>query len=337
MAKTTITINDIARELNVAPSTVSRALNNSNKISEKTKDLIRDKAAELGYDLNMVASSLSRKQTNIIGVMVPSVNRHFFSQVVSGIEELAYDAGYRIIIAQTNELAEREKDILTLFNSTRVDGIIACLSLETSDVTRFSKILKNGIPLVLIDRVSYELDCPKIVVDNHEGAFQAVSHLVRSGCKRIAHLGGPMGCPVFKERSKGYLDAMQKAGLPIHAKYHLSTDLSTRDVQEAMKVWMSMPEPPDGIFTSDSHTGLVATKIATESGLRVPEEISFVAFGDDPAHEYIVPSLSSIEVPGNEMGRSAMQLILEQCLGESIDVQTIIKPIQLIIRSSSFR
>ncbi|MDG5800759.1 LacI family DNA-binding transcriptional regulator [Marinilabiliaceae bacterium ANBcel2] len=337
MSKSTITINDIARELNVAPSTVSRALNNSPRISEATKERIREKAMEIGYDLNMVASSLSRQRTNIIGVIIPFINNHFFSLVVSGIEDLAVKSGFRIIIAQTYDSVVKEEEALKMFSSARVDGIIACLSVETRDISHFKRIKKVGIPIVLFDRVSFDIDCPKVLVDNYDGAFQAVSHLIKGGCERIAYLGGPSNCRIFDERAKGYKDAVKKNGLQLLPGYSFSTDLSERDVHEAMKLWLGKYKAPDAIFTSTGNQGLMVTKLAIDAGFKIPDDLSIISFGDSPSHEYIVPSLSAIEMPGYDIGRSSMEFIENEIDGKKGDSRTIIKPILLVIRSSSFR
>lgn len=337
MSKATITINDIARELNVAPSTVSRALNNSSKISEKTKKLIQAKASELGYDLNLVASSLSRNKTSIIGVVVPTISSYFYSQAVSGIEEMAYDAGYRIIMAQTNESFEREQEIMSMFSATRVDGIIASLSLETRQITHLQKLKKNHIPLILFDRVNYSIDCHRVVIDDYDGAFQAASHLIKMGCKYPAYLGGPLGCKVFKEQARGFEDALKKHHIELLPQLSLSTDFSQKDVQDSIKLWLSLSQRPDGILVSDSAAALLVSRLVTGSGIRVPDEVAIVAMGFEPAHEYIVPALSSVEKPGFEMGRAAISHLIDEIEGRTNEHQTIIKPVQLVIRSSSFR
>lgn len=337
MSVTNITINDIARELNVSPSTISRALNNKSQISEKTKKLVRQKAAELGYDINLVASSLSKNKSTIIGVLLPNINRYFFSQVVSGIESLANDKGYQIIIAQTNESLEREIEVARMFNSTRVAGVIACLSVKTTDVSHLNKLMKNGIPLVLFDRVNYSMECKKIIVDNFDGAFQAVSHLIKMGCKKIAHLGGPSDCKVFQERARGFKDALEVNELALLPDFLLATDLTHEDVRAVYKRWMLAPQKPDGVFVAASDAGLLYTKMAVESGIMVPDELAIVTFGDEPANEYISPSLSAVEMPGYEMGRTAIGQLFDAIEGRSGGSETIVKPLQLIVRRSSFK
>lgn len=337
MSKSKVTISDIARELNVAPSTISRALNNNSQISEKTKELVQKKAAELGYDLNLHASSLSKKSTNIIGVVLPNITQHIFSQIVNGIESVAFDEGYQIIIAQTNESVIREKEVAQMFNSLRVAGVIAYLSVKTIDVSHLEKFKKSGIPLVLFDRVDSSLDCHKVIVDNYGGAFQAVSHLIKIGCKKIAHLGGPTESKVYYERAKGFIAALEAEKLELYPRFLLSTDLTHEDVRSVFKIWMSGDHKPDGIFVAGSDAGLLLIKIAGELGIKVPDELAIVTFGDEPANEYIDPSLSAIEMPGFEMGSAAIYELFEDIKGRSNGSKTIVQPLQLIVRRSSFK
>lgn len=337
MGESNTTINDIARELNVSSSTVSRALNDSSKISEETKKRVLDKANELGYDLNLVASSLSKKRTGIIGVIIPVINRSFFSEVLSGIEYVLYKGNIRVIIAQSNESVDREKELVKMFSATRVDGIIACLSLETINVGHFLKIRKKGIPLVLFDRVHYEIDCTKVIVDNYEGAFMATEHLIKSGCKNLVHLGGPLDCQVFEDRARGFKEAIKSNNLRLEPNAILSTDLTTKDVRDAMKFWMNLKTIPDGIFTASASSGLLLTSLAKKFKRRIPEDLAVISFGNEPCNEYIVPSLSAIGMPGYEMGKAAAKSLLDEIKNPFQEPRTIIKPIQLLIRNSTFK
>ena len=337
MEKKGITINDIASALEISPSTVSRALNNSSKISEETKQKVWETASDLGYELNLVASSLSKRKTNVIGVILPVINRFFFSQILSGIEEVAYEHGYRILIAQTNESVVREQEILRMFSSTRVDGVIACLSLETRKVDHFIQLKKNGTPLVQFDRVHYDVDCTKVIVDNYDGANRATEHLIKSGCRRLVHLGGPMGIKVFEERANGFREALKANGLPIESHSILSTDLTAKDVRDSLRYWLELPEPPDGVFTASASTGLALLHMAKSFQIRIPEQLAVISFGNEPCNEYIEPSLSAIEMPGFEMGKSAAKFLFTEISNKNIPPSTIIKPLQLLIRNSSFR
>lgn len=336
MAKSSITINDIAQELNVAPSTVSRALNNSRKISDVTKKKIVDKAEELGYNLNMVAASLSRRETNTIGVVIPGINNHFYSQVVNGIEELAYNKGYRILIAQTRDSAAREKEIMRTLSATRVDGVIACLSLETKNTDHLHNLTKNEIPLVLFDRVNYDFPCQKVIVDNYSAMTQIVSHLARSGNKNIAHLGGPVGCNIYSEHARGFKDALKKNFLPLHPQFHLSSDLTEEDITEAMKIWLSHEIKPDAIITANSSAALLVSKLAKELNISIPVDLAIVSLTSEPALRFVEPQITSIELPGTEMGRTSMEFLLEKIQHPDQNFNTTIKPFQLIIRNSSF-
>ncbi|HSV88309.1 MAG TPA: LacI family DNA-binding transcriptional regulator [Bacteroidales bacterium] len=337
MEKTITTITDIAVELGLSPSTVSRALNDSPKISDETKKRVWDLANEMGYNLNLVASSLSKKRTGIIGVIIPAINRSFFSEVLSGIEEILHKENIRVIIAQSNESFEREKELIKMFSATRVDGIIACLSLETQGGGHFSNIQKKGISLVLFDRVHNDVECTKVIVDNYEGAFMATEHLIKSGCKNLAHLAGPLSCQVFEDRARGFREAIKANNLSLGPRSILSTDLTPQDVKDAMKHWMNMQTKPDGIFTASASTGLLLSSLAQTYKISIPDELSVISFGNEPCNEYIVPSLSAISMPGYDMGKAAAESLLGEIKYPFQEPKTIIKPIQLLIRKSTFK
>ncbi len=337
MSNKNITINDIALSLSIAPSTVSRALNSSPRISEATRHKVLQKAQELGYELNLIASSLSKHRTGTIGLIVPNINQFFFSQAVSGIEAVTRENGCRLIIAQSNESLEREKEILRMFNSYRVDGIIASLSIETSDIAHFEVFHNKGLPFVLFDRVHYGLDCTKVVVDNYEGAYKAASHLIASGCRRPAHLGGPRKNRLFRERADGFTDALAKHAVPLLPNFLLSTDLTPTDVRDAMQLWMKQPEPPDGIFTASASTGLLMTRVARSYQVRVPDDLALITFGNEPCHEYTVPSLSAIDMPGYEMGSTAAMHLFRAITDPKSEKKLVIKPLQLYIRNSTHK
>lgn len=337
MAKSSITINDIARELKVAPSTVSRALNNSNKISNSTKRKIVEKAEELGYNLNMVAASLSRSKTNTIGVVIPYLNNYFYSQVVNGIEEFAYSKGYRILIAQSRDSFAKETEILRTMSSTRVDGVIACLSTATQSTEHLLKLTRNNIPLVLFDRVSFDFPCQKVTIDNYNAMQQSITHLARSGYKNIAHLGGPTTCNIFTEHSNAFKDTLEKEDLPLIPQFHLSSDLTEEDISEAMKIWFSGKTKPDAIITANSTAGLLVSKLAKELKLSIPDDLALISLTSEPALHFVEPQITSIELPGSEMGKTSMEFLFNEIKNGKQNDNTSIKPFQLIIRNSSFK
>lgn len=332
-----ITINDIAKELNISPSTVSRALNDHVKISEATKARVKAVAQDLGYELNLVASSLSKNKTNVIGVIIPNIGSQFFAKALSGIQETARENGYNVIICQTNESAEQEKEMTRVMNSARVDGLVCCLTMETKDVSHFDVFIKKRVPVAMFDRVSYAVPGPKIVVDNYEAAYTATEHLINLGCKRIAHLGGINSSKVFSDRIEGYKDALSKNGLPLLPQYLLSSDLSEQDAREALRIWLNLPEKPDGIVAASASSGLVIATSAKGAGLDLPKELSLISLGNERCNEFVTPSLSAIDMPGYDMGKSAVSKLIECIREEKVDSSITLKPIQLLIRNSSFK
>jgi len=335
--KSEITINDIAKELNISPSTVSRALNNNVKISEATKEKVRKVAEDLGYELNLVASSLSKNKTNIIGVIIPHIGSQFFAQALSGIQEVASANGYNVIICQTNENVQQEIEMTKVMNSARVDGLVSCLTMETKDVSHFNVFSKKNTPVAMFDRVSYVIPGPKIVVDNYEAAYLATEHLINCGCTRIAHLAGILSSKVFEDRAEGFKDALKKNNLPLLPQYLLSSDLTEQDARDATRLWMSLLKKPDGILAGSASSGLIISSAVKGLGIKMPEELSLISLGNERCNEIITPSLSAIDMPGLEMGRSAASQLIKCIENGTIDSSITLKPIQLLIRNSSFK
>ena len=215
MALTRTTIEDIARELNITASTVSRALNGHTTISEATRKAVSRTAKKLNYRHNRIASSLRSGKTKIIGVIIPSAEINFFGSVVHGIEKIASENDYNVLLYQSNEQAEFEKKAVETFLRASVDGVLASISKETTDTSHYKEIKKRGVPLILFDRVNENLKVPSVVVDDYLGAYKATQHLVDQGCQKIAHIAGQQHVPIFKQRLKGYMDALKKNGMPV--------------------------------------------------------------------------------------------------------------------------
>src|SRR6056300_1099283 len=204
-----VTIKDLAKELGISPSTVSKALKNHPDINKNTRKRVSDLAKKLNYKPNAIALSLRSSRTKTLGLIIPETVHHFFSSVISGIEDVAYDAGYNIMIFQSNESFNREVIATMALMDARVEGILISLSRETRNYDHLANILKNGVPLVMFDRVCDEIKTDKVTVDDFEGAYNAVTHLIRSGCKRIAHLAGPPGLRITDLRRNGYIEALK--------------------------------------------------------------------------------------------------------------------------------
>lgn len=331
-----ITINDIARELNISPSTVSRALNDSSKISEKTRNEVKAVAARLGYQINQTASALSKNKTNVLGVLLPRLNSHFFSKALSGIEAVAQAKGYRILICQSNDNRQQEEEMVKLLLASRVDGVVACLAMDSSG-DHFNILVKNKIPVAMFDRVNFNIPGSKVVVDNYDGAFRATEHLIQNGYRRIAHLAGSLSCKAFEERINGYKDALSKNGIALEPQMVLSCNLDEKDTREAFMHWMRMPAKPDAIFTASASSGLAICAMAKAMGISIPAELGIISFGSEPCHDLITPTLSSVDMPGSEMGKTAAELLIEAIENKTQAKPLILTPIKLLVRNSSFR
>ncbi len=332
-----ITINDIARKLNISPSTVSRALNDSSKISEKTRNEVKQVAASMGYQINQTASALSKNKTNVIGVLLPKLNSHFFSKALSGIEEAAQLQGYRILICQSNDNKVQEEEMVKLLISSRVDGVVACMAMDSGDGNHFGILSKNRIPVAMFDRINFNIPGPKVVVDNYDGAFKATEHLILNGYRRIAHLAGDISSKVFEERLHGFQDALKKHNIPVVPQMILSCNLDEKDTREAFMHWMRLPVKPDAIFTSSASTGLIISSLAKSAGISIPSEMGIISFGSEPCHDLVTPTLSSVDIPGYEMGKSSTELLIKSIEDKKFNQPMVLTPIKLLIRNSTFR
>ena len=334
-----ITIHDIAKRLNFSASTISRALNNNPKISEATRNLIKKTADEMGYRPNILAASFRTKRTNTIGVVVPLINRHFFSSVISGIEEVAYKRGFTVTISQSNDNFEKENKIAHTLFSNRVDGIILSIGMNTTDFSHLKLFTDRNIPLVFFDRVVDEIEAHIIIVDDFDGGYRATKHLIEQGAKRVAHIGGPLNLKIYKNRQDGFLKAVKESGLETDKSLILNNSLTRKDGTIAIKKLLRNKKLPDAIFCANDTTALSVIIYLKENGMRVPEDILVVGFSNEPFSEVVTPSISTIKQPGFLMGEKATELIIHQINNKKVkpNFQTIIMPTELIIRKSSQR
>jgi LacI family transcriptional regulator len=337
---TQITIKDIAAKLGISPSTVSRALKDHPDISEATKKAVKELAEQWDYQPNSIALSLRSRKSNIIGVIVPQIVHNFFSTIISGIEDVAYKAGYNVMVCQTNERYEREVADINALVSSRAEGLLVSFSKETRDFDHLEKLQKKGIPLVFFDRICEEMDTSSVIVDDYGGAFRATEHLIEQGCTRIAHLAGPKHLMLSQNRMEGYMEALEKHGLPFREDYVVVCDGMTPDKGIEMTLHLlDLPEPPDGIFANNDMAGLGAIKATKSRGLRIPEDVAIVGYSDWMLTAMSEPSLSMIAQPGYEMGRVAAEILLRQIHTEpeARDYESRILETELIVRQSSLR
>ena len=333
-----MTLLELAKRLNLSTSTVSRALNDRHRISEKTRKAVKELALELEYQPNPSAKSLRESKTYIIGVLVPELSHHFFASTISGMEDTAIQAGYKIMICQSKESYERERDVANTFLCSRIDGLIVCLSRETEDVRHLQIFQRKDLPVVLFDRVSYTMDATRVVVDDFAGAKMAIDHLVEQGYKKIAHLAGPEALTNSNDRLNGYLEGLDEHNLPIKDEWIHHCDLNGDDAAAHARQLLESDDPPDAIFAFNDYVAIDAMKVIKEKGIKIPEEIGVIGFANLPLSALIEPSLTTIEQPAQELGRKATELMLKQLDNrDEFEPETVTIPTKLIVRNSTRR
>lgn len=334
-----ITIYDIAKQLNLSPATVSRALKDHPAINKHTKKKIADLASRLGYRTNNFASNLRQQKTNTIGVMVHELRSQFMTSVLAGIEKVTTESNYDLIIAHSSESATKEAaNALNLFHK-RVDGVIASLAFDTENLDHFEAFEKKGIPVIFFDRVFEDSDGAKVIINNRKAGYEATSHLIEQGCKRIAHITANLKRNVYAERLKGYQQALAEHGLKFNEKYVIIDDLSEEaSIHSARKI-LAMKPMPDGIFITNDFCAAICIQTLKEAGIRVPEDIAIVGFNNDVISKIIDPKLSTINYPGIEIGEIVARNLINHLQGNA-NMQltnTIIIRSELIVRASSLR
>jgi LacI family transcriptional regulator len=336
-----VTILDIARELNITAATVSRALNDHPGIRDTTRQTVKATAARLNYRHNKIASSLRLGKSNIIGVIIPSAETNFFGSVVHGIEKVANENNYNVLIYQSNELYEYEKKGIQTFLQSQVDGVLASISKETINLDHYSEIRNRGIPLILFDRTNDKLGVSTVEVDDFMGAFQATRHLIENGCRRIAHIAGQQHVNIFNLRLKGYIEALNVHGIVLDDDLISFGKVSVESGRECMKKLLEGPLiPPDGVFAVEDFTALGAMQAIKTAGLRIPDDIAIIGFANEAFGEYLTPSLSTVNQQTVTMGEEAAKLMFEYLRGElQVDMKPrklVLTP-QLICRESSVK
>ncbi|MBI9064302.1 MAG: LacI family DNA-binding transcriptional regulator [Marinilabiliaceae bacterium] len=337
MKKKRATITDIARELNISPSTVSRALHDHPAINVKTKKAVVALAKKLNYHPNLQALNLLRKRTNTIGVIVPEITSYFFSAVINGIQHLFNPLGYNVIIAQSNESFAEECQIIDTLMAIQVDGFLISPSFQTTRYDKLKKIVDSHIPLVIFDRDCAGIKVDKVFVDEYQGAFQAVDYLAKSGCRRIAHIAGPASLSTSKHRLRGYLDALRENNMDINEDFIISCKgfLPEHGIKPVRRL-LNFPEIPDGIFAFNDGVAIGAMSVIKDKGIRIPEDISVIGFDDDPHSSYFKPSLTTVMQPTYELGLLSARILNNRINEESpsaLRLETLFP--ELLVRGSS--
>lgn len=337
----TVTIHDLAKELGVSASTISRALKEHPSISQNTIKKVKKLAEERGYRPNQLAASLRKRKTTNVGILVPWINRPFISSLISGAEKAARQKGYNIIISQSQDSYANEIDnIKTLFDS-QVCALVVSLAMETKTYDHFDPFLENDIPLIFVDRAPAELDVYKVIIDNFTAAFNATKHLIEQGCERIAHLGGATHQNIYRERARGYVEALKQHNLPIDEKLLLKGNiLSSEEGTRLAEYLLSLPNPPDGIFSANDTAAVSTIQYAKSIGIKIPEQLAVIGFNDDPICQIVEPKLSSVVHPALQMGKITMEKILQLTSENGFqngNGQPTILDTTLVLRDSSMR
>lgn len=332
------TLKDISVQLGISISTVSRALRGMPEVNAETREAVLKLSKEVDYEPNMLATSLLKRQSNLIGVVVPNMD-YFLSTAVKGMDEAALEAGYTVAVCQSNESYGREVANVQRLLQSHVDGFIVSLSSETQNTDHFKRIVKKGIPLVFFDRDCSDIDATKIILDNYQGALQAVTHLLEQGYRRIAYLGGRKNLSISNSREKGYRDALTKAGLEIDESLNIHGDFDRNYAYQTVKQLLASPDSkPDAFFTISDKLAIGAFEAIKEFGLKMPQDIGLVGFNDEPTMSLLTPTVSSVAQPAFDMGKMAVRLFIEQLNSETNELSKVelFNP-KLIVRESSMR
>lgn len=335
-----VTIHDIAKELKTSAATVSRALNKNRSISIKMQERVAETAKRLGYERNVLASSLRKGKTNIIGVIVPFADRGIFSSVIRSLEEEVKEAGLNIMISQSHDSIEKELKCVETLQMAQVSAIVLSHCKGDNNKDHLHRIVDNGIPLILFDRPVKELNSRSVTIDDYTGAYQAVCHLIEMGYQRIAHFIVNEKTPIYQARLEGYLDAINHHNLPLNKDLIMEVDSKVEAGKTAIQTLMSSANKPDALFSSSDYSALGAMNYLTSNGVNIPEDFGIVGFSNESFTEYVSPSLSTVDQNGALMGKRVADFILAAHKGleftDNNEAEVLLKP-ELIIRNSSLR
>jgi len=332
------TIYDIAEALSLSPATISRGLKDHPAIKKDTKKRIQDKAREMGYQHNLFASNLRRNKTNTIGVIVPRLNSYFMSAVIAGMEKVANEAGYNLVISQSLESMKKEiMNVKTMFNN-RVDGLLVSAAYDTEEVEHFQIFLNKGIPLIFFDRILDLPQCTSIVIDNSKAGHEVTEHLIKNGCKRIVHITASQKRNVYADRMRGYKQALADHGIAFDENLVFYNNLSDQAGIEVADAIKRMNPRPDAIFSANDSCAVSCIRELKYSGIKIPDDIAVAGFNNDPLSKVIEPNLTTVNYPGQEMGEVAASILIRRLDNrEGASLNTMVLRHQLIVRQSSLK
>ena len=303
---------DIARELGISPATVSRALNNNRRISEATRERVKEKAKEMGYRHNSMASSLRNRRSNIIGLIVPRISMYFHAYFITSLQRQLQATGYNLMICQSNDSVQLEKELANSLYSARVDALVVSLTLYTEDIQHFEGFLKQDIPVVFYDRVPGE-GTPSFIVrgDDYRGGLLAGNHLVAAGSSNIAYISGPLSCSIYRERTRGFRDALAKQNIILREDRVYHHELTAENARKSLSKLFESADVPDGLFAANDTTAIAAVEFARERAIRIPEDLKIIGYSNDPRTSIITPSITTIEQYPHEVADKVAKTLIE--------------------------
>ena len=333
-----ITLNDIAKTLNVSTVTVSKALRGHPDISVETTKLVKKTANELGYSPNFMARNLSSRKSNMIGLVVPKIAHHFFSSIIEHIYDYAFQNNYEIILTVSQENAERERKHLQTLLSMRVDGILISISQETKDYEIFEIVKSRGVPMVFMDRVPSANDYNSVIVDDKGGAYKAVEHAISLGYRKIAHLAGYKNINIGRERLEGFLDAMKTYNIEVNNDWIVEGGFEEKSGYNSFMKLYHENNLPEFIFSVTYPVALGVYMAAREVGVRIPEDIDIICFGNSQVQEFLSPPLSCINQPTDQIALKSIEVLFENIQNkEEFQPKHIVIDTNLILRGTCIK
>ena len=330
-----VTIKDIARALDISVATVSRALRDTYDVSENTRKLVLDAAKKMNYRPNFNATGLVKRSTHKIAVIIPSITNYYFSTVITGIQSFAASNGYQVILYLTNDSPEWETRTVRELSLSSIDGVLACVTSNTTNFEHFQELIDAGLPVIMFDRLVKSLSVSAVMQDDYNGACIATEHLIASGYERIAHITGPAKLSLTENRLRGFLDTLKKFNLTSYGVQH--SGFSKEDGERDINAIWSEANPPDAIFAVNDRKAVGAIIGLQKKGVEVGKQVGVIGFTNDPISEIIKPTLTTVAEPALEIGKIACQLLLKHIEKPTIANQEIILPAELIIRNSTTR
>ncbi|GGM97260.1 LacI family transcriptional regulator [Dyadobacter beijingensis] len=329
------TIKDIARELGISVATVSRAMRDTYDVSAETRKLVLDTAAKMNYRPNFNATGLVKSGTHKIAVIIPAITNYYFSTVITGIQEYALEKNYQVMLYLTNDSAYWETKVVRELSLSSVDGLLVCITCETTDLSHFQELIEADMPLVFFDRVPDTINTSMVVQDDYTGACKATEHLIAQGYTRIAHLAGPRGLNLTQQRMQGYMDTLKRHNLESFGIIH--SGFSDENGRQDMQMLFNGDVKPDAIFSVNDRKAIGAILWLRERHIPVGAEVGVIGFTNDPTSKIISPSLSTIAEPAYEIGRTSCEVLIRHIQKQNYPAQEISLPTELIVRESTKR